>query len=246
VSFFTEANDILRTAIAESIFDPRPEAIQQLSGCKSSALSGLMESLALQRRQNLESSPWLEQQSSWQLPATRRYVQSRHPPIVPVVQADATQDWMVELARYPVSYGSVGVVKSLEQFVSQGQDIYTLSQHWGDPFVSSVPITWYLRLSPIGRLGAAWVNYQGASVIENYLPGTPYSDLDRTDDIWFPAASCAAANVHLVVPGGSVLRIFAIVEGSQQGDPVSIACKLAGTVQLETNPDAQTALRTQW
>jgi len=245
MSFFTEANDVLRTAIAENIFDPRPEAIQRLSGCKSEVLSGLMESLHLQREQALESSPWLYQQSSWQLPATRRYVQSRHPPVTPSIQPDPAQDWMVELARFPVSYGSIGIVKSLEQYVSQGQDIYTLSQHWGNPFVSPVPIAWYLRLSPIGQLRAAWVNYQGASVIENYLPGIPYSDLFRTDEIWFPAASCSAANVHLVVPGGYFLRIFAVVDGSQ-GDSMSVACKLAGTVQLETNLDAQTALRTTW
>lgn len=246
MSFFTEANDVLRTAIAENIFDPRPEAIQRLSSCKSSALTGLMESLHLQRQQNLETSPWLHEQSAWQLPATRRYVQSRHPPIVPSVQADATQNWMVELARYPVSYSSIGIIKSLEQYVSRGEEIYTLSQHWGNPFVSAVPITWFLRLSPIQYLGAAWVNYQGAAVVENYLPGEPYVDLSRSDDIWFPAASCSAANVHLVVPGGYFLRVFCIVDGAQQVDPVSVACKVAGTVQLETNPEAQNALRTTW
>lgn len=245
MSFFTEANDVLRRAISESIFDPRPEAIQRLSLCKTEILSGLMESLHLQKTQNLEISPWLHQQSSWQLPTTRRYVQSRHPPVVPTVQPDPTQNWMVELARYPVAYGSIGIIKSLEQYVSQGEELYTVSQHWGNPFVSDVPIRWYLRLSPISQLGAAWINYQGISVIENYLPGTPYVDLARTDDIWFPAASCSAANIHLVIPGGYILRVFCMIDGSQ-GEAVSVACKLAGTVQLETNNEAQITLRTTW
>lgn len=235
----------MRRAIAENIFDPRPEAIQRLSYCKDGVLDSLMETLHLQSQQALEQSPWLHQQSSWQLPATRTYVQSRHPPTVPTVQPDVAQDWMVEVARYPVTYGSIGIVKSLEQYVSKGENIYTVSQHWGNPFVSDVPITWYLRLSPMSQIGTPWVSFQGISAVPNYLPGTPYTDLSRTEDIWFPAASCSACNIHLVVPGSYFLRVICIIDSSQ-GDPVSVACKLSGTVQLETNNEAQIALRTTW
>ena len=235
----------MRRAIADNIFDPRPEAIQVLSGCTSGGLGALMQSLHLQRVQSLEQSPWLHQQSSWQLPATRRYVQSRQPPTVPVSQPDPAQDWMVEVARYPVPYGSIGIIKSLEQYVSQGETIFTVSANWGDPFASEVPISWHLRLSPISQVGVGWVSFQGASVDPNYLPGMPYTDMARTDDIWFPAASCASANIHLVIPGAYVLRVFCIVDGSQ-GEAVSVACRLAGTIQLETNDEAQVALRTTW
>lgn len=245
MSWFTEANDVLRKAVGQRICDPRPIVIQRWSMCRNDAMSALMRTINAQTQQLPVVSPWLQKQSSWQLPATRRYVQSRFPPITPSVQPNPAQDWMIELSRYPVTYGSIGIIKSLEQYVSQGQSLYSTSTNWGNPFALGIPISWYLRLSPYARLNDAWVNISGAGASANLLPGFAYDDLSRTDDIWFPAASCSTTNVHLVVPGGYYLRVVVIV-GANQGDAVSVACKLAGSVQLETNNEAQLTVRTSW
>jgi hypothetical protein len=245
MSWFTEANDVLRIAVKEQIFDHRPIVIQRMSMCRNGILSTLMKAMDKQTASLPVVSPWLQKQSSWQLPATRRYVQSRFPPITPSVQPIPGANWMVELSRYPVAYGSIGIIKSLEQFVSQGQSLYSTSVNWGNPFALGIDLSWYLRLSPYARLNDPWINVSGAGVTPDRLPGFAYDDLSRTDDIWFPASSCSTTNVHLVIPGGYYLRVVAIV-AANQGDPVSLACKLAGSVQLETNSDAQTTVRTSW
>jgi hypothetical protein len=245
VTWFTEANDVLRRAIKVNIVDPRPLVIQRQSMCKGGIMSALMQTLDRQIRTLPSVSPWLEKQSSWQLPATRRYSQSRFPPVVPTQQPNAALDWMAEVARFPVPYGSIGIVKSLEQYVQQGQSVYSASPNWGNPFaLGGVSIRWYLRLSSIAHLGDPWVSISGAAAIPDRLPGIAYDDLSRTDDIWFPAASCASTNIHLVIPGDYVLRVFCIVGASQ--DAVSIALRLAGSVQIETNNEAQYTLRTSW
>lgn len=245
MSWLTEANEVLRRAIKAQIFDPRPVVIQRMSICKGGVLSALMRTMDAQVQQLPVVSPWLQKQSSWQLPATRRYVQSRFPPTTPSVQPNPAQNWMAELARYPVPYGSIGIIKSLEQYVSQGFQLHSTSANWGNPFSLGIPISWYLRLSPYARLNDAWVNVSGAGAVPNLLPGFAYDDLSRTDDIWFPASSCSTTNVHLVIPGGYYLRVVVIV-GANQGDAVSVACKLAGSVQLETNNEAQLTVRTSW
>lgn len=247
MSWFTEANDVLRRGVAENIIDTRPVVIQRWSMCRGGIMPALMRAISLQTQQlpSVSVSPWLAKQSSWQLPTTRRYVQSRFPPVTPSTQPIPAQPWMVELARYPVVYGSVGIIKSFEQYVSQGQSIFSTSSNWGDPFSLGSDISWYLRLTKIDRLNDPWISISGASAVPNYLPGIAYDDLPRTDDIWFPATSCAATNVHLVVPGGYYLRVVIIV-AAQQGDPINVACKLAGSVQSETNNEAQMTVRTSW
>lgn len=244
MSWFTEANKLLRRAIADNIFDPRPEAIQRWSLCKEDKLTALMFRLERQKRQSPTTESWLQKQSSWQLPATRRYVQSRFPPTTPSVQPNSALDWMVEVARYPVAIGSVGIIKSLEQYVATEETVYTMSANWGNPFVLGLPISWHLRLSPLRDVASPWVSISGASAVPDRLPGFAYDDLHRTDDIWFPAASCVCGNVHFVIPGSYFLRVVCIVAASQNA--VSVACKLAGSIQLETNSEAQYTVRTTW
>ena len=245
MSWYTEANALLRRARSEQICDTRPIALQRWSFCRGGILSALMRSMDAQIEQLPVVSPWLTKQSSWQLPATRRYVQSRFPPTTPSVQPIPGLDWMIELSRYPVAYGSIGIIKSLEQYVSQGQSLYSTSSNWGNPFALGIDLSWYLRLSPYARLNDPWIDVFGVGATPDLLPGFAYDDLSRTDDIWFPASSCSTTNVHLVIPGGYFLRVVAIV-AAHQGDPVSLACKLAGSVQLETNAEAQITVRTSW
>jgi hypothetical protein len=220
-----------------------PDAIQRLVDNNASLLRPLMEAVSAQRRQTLVGSPWLGQESSWQLPTTRRYLQTRHPPIAPTVQPDSGQNWIVEVARASVPFGSVGIIKSLEQYVADTDTIWTDSDHWGNPY-PPFSIRWFFRLSPIAHVAAPWINTSGASALPDYLPGTSYDDLAESTGIWFSASSSASTNIHLPIPGGEVLRVVCIV-GTHQS-PVRIAAKLAGTVQAETNADAQHVVRTSW
>lgn len=240
---FKQANDLIRRAIKENVIDPVPDAIRRWQFCDVDKYSSIFDSMAAKYQAQLEKSPWLYQQQSWQLPTTRRYVQSRHP-VGGLLTQPTTAAWMAEVARFSVPFGSVGIVKSFEQYVGQGETVYTTSEHWGNPYPLPTSIRWYFRLSHIHLLGGPWINVSGLSAIPDYLPGISYDDFSRSDDIWFPAASSSSSNIHLPIPGGQFVRVIALVGESQT--PVSISAKLAGTVQSEMSKDAQFTVRTSW
>lgn len=244
MSYYNAGNELMRYARTSGVIDTTPLAIQKLRWGTANLYKSLMNSVTEQAQDTLVNSPWLGKQSSWRLPQTRRYKQSRGPSINAVVQSNPGVDWMVELARYPVPFGSVGIIKSFEQYLSQGETIHSVSSSWGDPF-PTVSVRWFLRLSPMSRVAVAWIDVSGASAIVDYLPGTPYEDLSDTNGLWFPAGSSSAANIHLVIPGDSVLRLIALVSSSSQ-DAVNIAAKLTGSTQIEVNDDAQFMMRTSW
>lgn len=248
MSYYTEANALLRRAITDCVIDPHPDSIQKLattnrSWGQASILRDLMHSMSKQSEANRMPKPWLGKQQSWQLPATRRYAQSRHAPDSPVTQPDAGENWMVELARFPVPYGYVGIIKSWEQYVIQDQDVLSSLSSWGDPY-PSVDLEWYLRLFPLDRHGVPWTSVSGASAIRDYLPGIPYDDLPESLGIWFPATSPPSTNIHLVIPGNRVLRVFCIVAASSAA--VSISTKMTGTLQNELNQNAKFTVDTTW
>lgn len=238
------SSNVLRRGLQDEVISATPQALARLRGYGADLLSATMANVAAEWEKKIEKSPWLGQQSSWQLPQTRRYHQSRFPTTVPAVQPDPALDWMIELARFPVPYGSVGIIKSFEQFVSQGETVYTTSPYWGNPFPLSLDIRWFFRLSAVHLVATRWINATGFSAIPEYLPGIPYDDFSRTDDLWFPSGSSSSANIHLPIPGGKVLRIVCLVGSSQTA--VNVAAKVAGTIQTELTRDAQFALRTSW
>jgi hypothetical protein len=241
---YAQSNELLVRAVKENIIDPRLNAFQKLSMGKANLYKSLMLTVQEQRRQQLETSPWLGQQASWQLPTTRRYVQSRSPVETYLTQANPAFDWMAEVARFPVPFGEIGIVKSFDQYLAQGEVVHSASANWGNPFPDSVDIRWFLRLSHVSTVGNPWINVQGLSAIPDYLPGTPYDDLSASAGVWFPSGSSSSANIHLPIPGGQVLRLVALIKANQTA--YRIAAKLTGTVQVETNADAQTVVRTTW
>lgn len=234
----------MRKARECNVIDTTPLALQKLRWGTVSLYGDLMDTVTSQAKNTLINSPWLGKQLSWQLPQTRRYKQSKAPSNVAVVQSNPGVNWMVELARFSVPFGSVGIIKSFEQYLSQGETIYSVSSDWGNPF-PSVSVRWFFRLSPVSRSGVAWIDVSGASAIVDYLPGTPYNDFSDSYGLWFPAGSSSSANIHLVIPGDVVLRVIAIVSSTSQ-EAVSISAKLAGTTQIELNDEAQTMMRTSW
>lgn len=240
---FRLSSELMRRAIAENVIAVTPRAIAKFQNERNDMFTRLMENVQAQYQTRIERSPWLGQQSSWQLPTTRRYHQSRSPVTVPAVQP-STAAWMVELARFAVPYGNVGIIKSFEQYVRQGETIATSSANWGNPFPITTDIRWFFRLSAIHLVATPWINVSGLSAIPDYLPGIPYDDFANTDDLWFPAGSSSSANVHFPVPGGQVLRIVCLVGSSQTA--TQVAAKVAGTIQSETNKDAAFVVRTTW
>lgn len=245
MQYAKDANQLLRDAMQANIFTPRPDTMQRWTRGNASILTPLMETVSKQWALNLVPSPWIHQQGSWQLPTTRRYSQSRQAPTTPLVQPNVALDWMVELARFPVPYGSVGIIKSFEQYVAQDETIWTENSHWGNPYPTGVSVRWFFRLSPLSRVGGPWVTTSGASAVPDCLPGETYDDFSESAGIWFPAGSPSASNIHLVIPGDRVLRVLAIVTATVQ-TPVTISAKLSGTTQTEMSKDTQFGLRTQW
>lgn len=241
---FKQANELIRQAIRENVIDPTPDMVRKWQFGEVDKWKSIFDSMCQQWQSTVEKSPWLFQQQSWQLPTTRRYVQSRHPVAGRLTQPDAALPWMCELARFAVPFGSVGIVKSFEQYLGQGETVYTTTENWGNPFVLTTSVTWFFRLSHIHLLGTPWINVSGLSAIPDYLPGISYDDFERSNDIWFPAASSSSSNIHLPIPGGQFLRVLAIVGTSQT--PVTIAAKIAGTSQSEMSKDAQFTVRTSW
>jgi hypothetical protein len=250
---FKESCDLVRRGVETEVINVTPRAIRRWRGWNTRLLQATMDNVAAAWQRKTVRSPWLGQQSSWQLPATRRYQSSRNPPGAPLVQPLSDSDWLVELARWPVPAGSVGILKAFEQFFSRislgGETVYTTSQHWGNPYPTypdSVGVRWYLRLSPIAEVAGPWRNESGASAIPEYLPGIPYDDLPWTEDLWYPAASSSSANIHLPIPGNYFLRVISIVSASESQTQARIAAKVAGTIQTELSRDTQFMLRTSW
>jgi hypothetical protein len=115
----------------------------------------------------------------------------------------------VELARYAVPMGSIGLLKRLNQWV-EGWDI----QHWGNPYTGNPTldlIQWRLQLSPIDdQLGGRWVRPGPA------LPGEPFADLPFINGLWY-LPHAGQGEINAVIPGGYVLRFFALL-GLGQND----------------------------
>jgi hypothetical protein len=241
-SFYKQGNNLLRYARSQNVIDTTLPALRKLIYGGVNTYRRLMDTVEKQANQTIESSPWLGKQSSWQLPQTRRYQQARMPSVSALTQPTASA-WMAELSRFPVPFGSIGVIKGFEQYAEQQGTVYSNSEHWGNPF--PVPtLRWYFRLSHMQTLGSPWINVSGASAIPDYLPGTSYDDFADTFGLWFPAGSSAASNVHFIVPGGFVLRLIVLV--SATGNPVSVAAKIVGSTQSELHNDAQFMARTTW
>lgn len=249
-----ESVEVIREAVAAGIVDVRPPVVQHLSNFESSLIAVVIRNLEQKIAVTRIRSPWLGRQATWQLAQTRRYQVSKAPSITPITQDDPRLAWLVELARWPVPYGYFGVVKSLEQYLStpvlEGPpSVWSASGRWGDPWYPgwTDSIMWHLRLTPIDRLpGLPWFVATGVNAIPDSLPDSSYSDLDSTPYLWYPAASPAAHNIHLPIPGGYVLRVFLLAGPRTAQDQLYAACRVTGTTQAETNIEAQNVARCSW
>jgi len=123
------------------------------------------------------------------------------------------QAYTVELARFPVPHGSIGIVRKINQWVSGD---FTISNHWGNPFTGTDvdDYIWSLRLVPFdGTQAARWIDTSPV------FPGRPYPDLPQWQYLLFlPHAS--GSDVNLVVPGGNILQLLCRTTALQERDEI--------------------------
>lgn len=163
-------------------------------------------------------------------------------------------EWTVELARFEVPRGAIGIVKGFEQYLAQnalGQlpgFVYTQTCRWGipGPWLTGLanPIAdqglWSFQLWKLGQISPVWMNFLGPV----NLPGLPYTDFPQEEELWFPAGSPASQNIHLVVPGGWILRLF--FRSPAQAVRIEVAAKLKGFVQSAHSEETKKSIRSYW
>lgn len=153
--------------------------------------------------------------------------------------------WRVELARFDVPFGDVGIVRSLEQYLAAAAvSGWTIVSTIGNPFGDTdagIPGQWFLRLSPFQGEILPWVNVLNPPP---EMPGTAYTDWVDQTGIWYPVHSDSSQNIRLVVPGGYSLRAFWQC-GPLQVIP-AVALTLKGGVQGVYSGFSLNHLRGSW
>lgn len=156
------------------------------------------------------------------------------------------EDWRVELARMYIERSRVGVIKSYEQFLRtealQTETVWSQSDHWGDP---RVPLgTWFFRLSSWDGTEIPWIN-ELSPVPQR--PGMVYDDMPDEIGLWYPLHSNASNNIHLVVPGGYVLRVFFECNGALANTyQPHVGARLRGSIQSSFSIESQHQIRSYW
>lgn len=183
-----------------------------------------------------------DRQSLLSHPEVRQYRQNsrgfqQHPEVGPF------SPWRVELARFAVQRGQVGIIKAMEQFLSsisgETETVWTASTRWGDP---RAPFgTWVFRLSPYLGTEIPWVNQLNPTPTR---PGIAYPHLEPENDLWFPVHCGSSQNIHLIVPGGHMLRAF--WECGELLVRPTVALKLRGSVQGQYSTYAEESTRANW
>lgn len=153
------------------------------------------------------------------------------------------EDWRVELSRFAVPTGKVGIIKAYEQILEttdQTTVVWSLSEHWGDPRVP-IDVTWFFRLSRYEGRTIPWVNQLNP---HPQRPGAPYTDVPDETGIWFPLGGNQSNNIHLIVPGGYVLRLFCEI-GATSFSP-TVAARLRGYLQSSFSSESRFSIRSNW
>lgn len=187
-------------------------------------------------------------------PKSIRFRESSRGRVVHPGESPPFAAWNVELARFAVPRGKIGVVKGFEQYLAQSAVlenpayIYTQNSRWGIPGPwhtgianpISNPGVWHFRLHNIRRAVPPWWTLVGAGS----LPDLPYTDFAHEEELWWPAGSAASQNIHLIVPAGYLLRL--IYTTPEQSVRLEVAAKLKGYVQSDRTPETAHNVRTNY
>jgi len=187
-------------------------------------------------------------------PRSLHYVDSSRGRVVHPSESAPFPQWTVELARFDVPRGAVGVIKMFQQYLAQGailQDpafVYTQSSRWGipGPWYTGIsnPITdqgvWHFRLIPNTHPIGDWISQTG-----NFpIPGVPYTDFPQESGLWWPAGSSPCGHVHWLIPSGYTLRVFYVTPA--QSARLEVAAKLSGWVQSNECIESTINVRTRY
>jgi len=176
--------------------------------------------------------------------AIRYHFQTRGRQIHPSAAAPFAP-WRIELARFDVPIGYVGIVRSFGQYLGintlQG---WTVLNTMGNPFADTdagIPGTWIFRLSPFHGESLPWVS------VLNPIPERPgmhYPDMPESGGIWYPAGTAAAQSVRLTVPSGYSLRVFWQSEAATVQPGAAVILK--GQIQGAYSSRSLDVTRGQW
>jgi hypothetical protein len=175
---------------------------------------------ANQKSESVTQSKQTDYQGVWSNSKTARYRESHlgfftHP--------DITRNWRIEVARFPVEDGKIGVIRAFEQFLTI--DSVVVSQQWGNPNVGFG--RWIFRLDNYTGVTPPQVNQLSPFPM---LPGIVYSDFSNDTGLWYPAGSPSANNVRFLVPQKYQLRVF-WESGVGYNEPPTVGAKLRGSLQ---------------
>lgn len=205
-------------------------------------------------RKNYDFMRWVNKlpppKNSWQsdfdsVLAAPKTIRNHQQSIGPVTYpGTGAESWRVELSRFTVPQKKVGIIKAYEQFLSTTtlqavETVWSISSQWGDP---RSPIgTWFFRLSPYNGNVIPWINQLNPIPTR---PGIPYNDMPDENGIWFPLCSAASNNIHLVVPGGYILRLFWECDANIIS-PI-VAGRLRGFLQSSISDESRYNIRANW
>jgi hypothetical protein len=123
-------------------------------------------------------------------------------------QAENMQSARVELARWVVPYGQLGIVKRIDTYMFDGT---TVPPTYPPSPWSALPdfydVRWILRLEPfVGTVQAQLVD----SPISSALQGWPHPDIPQIEDYWYsPNEPNNAIGLSIIVPQAHQLRLYA-------------------------------------
>lgn len=181
-------------------------------------------------------------------PDARRYQEDVH---APRVNIDTESFFAVELSRFVVPDGQVGILKSLEQvLMDQFGSIYpTSNEYWGSPYFTDSDITqnrWYLTLDYYdGTLPPLFTLLSGAVIGIGQLPGYPYPELSAIEGIWYPAHCQSSNELNWIVPSQRMLRFFWVCPPTTNYT-WQASGRLRGFTQSTYSNDAMSNARKNW
>lgn len=153
--------------------------------------------------------------------------------------------WRVELARFQVPIGYVGIVRSFGQYLAfNSLPGWTVLDTVGNPFADAdagIPGTWIFRLSPFDGTSPPWIS-QLNPIPER--PGFHYADMPENGGVWYPAGTDAEQSVRLTVPSGYSLRVF--WQSTTSNVQPAVGASFKGQLQGSYSPRSLDVTRGQW
>jgi hypothetical protein len=176
-------------------------------------------------------------------PKSQRYYEHSYPF---EVQSAGLQAWMIELARFPVPIGSVGILKCIDHYLSSIAGIdYSESANWGLPYQDAPQ--WntflYFRLRPYD--GIQPIRYERNGGGAQWVPDAPYKELPQVQGLWYPP-NAGDNYINAIIPGGYMLRMFFYAPNDNQSPRFRTMGRLRGYIQSSICEESAENARQGW